>query len=98
MLIPLVLVLPLAPGLAVPGCAVCAPALPVACGPKAAAVSTGEARYKDEDGLAEVHLSPTFLRCVTLNEVVLEVDELVVDPLAAPIAFPAAGCPSASTS
>ena len=94
MLIPLVLVLPFAPGLAAPGCAVCAPAVPVAC-----AISTGEALRKEEDGFGEVHLSSTFLMCVTLNAVVeLDGVESVAAPPVEPVAFPGIGCPSASTS
>ena len=93
-LMPLVLVLPLAPGLAVPGCEVRAPAPPEVCSGKAAATRIGDAWYKEEDGaagLAEGHLSATFRRCRTWKAVVLELIESLAEPLLAPTALPAAG-------
>jgi hypothetical protein len=55
--------------------------------------------YREDDGFADVHLSPTFLMWITLNEVVvLEGVESVAAPLVAPAALPGMGCPSASTS
>lgn len=55
-LMPVVL---LAPALEVDGCALCAPVLPEVWGAKAAAIRTGEVVRREEEGLTEVHLSPT---------------------------------------
>jgi hypothetical protein len=58
---PVVPVVPLAPGLEVPGCALCAPAVePAVWGAKATAIRTGDDFSRDEVGLADAHLSPTF--------------------------------------
>jgi len=64
-LMPVVPVVPLAPGLEVPGCDVCAPAVPAVCGAKTAAMITGDVGCRDDEGLAEVHLSATLRIWVT---------------------------------
>lgn len=106
-LMPVVPVVPLAPGLEVPGCEVCAPAVPVVCGAKAAAMRTGDVVCKEEDGLAEVHLSATLRMWVTWKAFVDAPADLSADCAPAELAAAlgdcapapaAAGCPSASTS